>query len=73
MKVGNNTIKVALAALTLIGAAAQAQTIAVVTHGQANDAFWSVVKNGVEAAAKDTGVKVNYRAPESFDMVTMSH
>ena len=43
-----------------------------VTHGQANDAFWSVVKNGVEAAAKDSGAKVTYRAPESFDMVAMS-
>lgn len=61
---------VAVAACTL--GAAQAQNIAVVTHGQANDAFWSVVKNGVEAAAKDSGAKVTYRAPESFDMVAMS-
>jgi len=61
---------VAVAAFTL--GAAHAQNIAVVTHGQANDAFWSVVKNGVEAAAKDSGAKVTYRAPESFDMVAMS-
>lgn len=61
---------VAVAACTL--GAAHAQNIAVVTHGQANDAFWSVVKNGVEAAAKDSGAKVTYRAPESFDMVAMS-
>jgi len=60
------------AALSAACAWGQAQTIAVVTHGQANDAFWSVVKNGVEAAAKDAGVKVSYRAPESFDMVAMS-
>ena len=46
--------------------------IIVVTHGQANDPFWSVVKNGVEQAAKDTGVNVDYRAPETFDMVAMS-
>ena len=46
--------------------------IIVVTHGQANDPFWSVVKNGVEQAAKDTGVSVDYRAPETFDMVAMS-
>lgn len=61
---------VAVAAFTL--GAAHAQNIAVVTHGQANDAFWSVVKNGVETAAKDSGAKVTYRAPESFDMVAMS-
>ncbi len=63
---------VVVAAALLACASAQAQNIAVVTHGQANDAFWSVVKNGVEAAAKDSGAKVTYRAPESFDMVAMS-
>jgi len=62
----------AVAAAALACGLAQAQNIAVVTHGQANDAFWSVVKNGVEAAAKDAGVKVTYRAPETFDMVAMS-
>jgi len=43
----------------------------VVTHGQAADPFWSVVKNGVDLAAKQMGVKVEYRAPETFDMVQM--
>jgi simple sugar transport system substrate-binding protein len=47
-------------------------SIEVVTHGQASDPFWSVVKNGVEQAAKDQGVKVNYSAPDTFDMVKMS-
>jgi simple sugar transport system substrate-binding protein len=46
--------------------------ISVVTHGQASDPFWSVVKNGVDAAAKDTGNTVNYQAPQTFDMVEMS-
>jgi simple sugar transport system substrate-binding protein len=46
--------------------------IAVVTHGQASDTFWSVVKNGVDNAAKDTGVTVTYNAPQTFDMVAMS-
>ncbi|CDN55216.1 ABC transporter sugar-binding lipoprotein [Neorhizobium galegae bv. officinalis bv. officinalis str. HAMBI 1141] len=46
--------------------------IIAVTHGQANDPFWSVVKNGVTAGAKDAGVQVDYRAPETFDMVAMS-
>jgi simple sugar transport system substrate-binding protein len=46
--------------------------IEVVTHGQATDPFWSVVKNGVDAAAKDMGVSVNYSAPETFDMPKMA-
>src|ERR1700746_82604 len=46
--------------------------IIVVTHGQVSDSFWVVVKNGVEAAAKETSSAVDYRAPEKFDMVAMS-
>ncbi|MGX5802535.1 sugar ABC transporter substrate-binding protein [Bradyrhizobium sp. Arg314] len=53
-------------------ASAKDVKIVVVSHGQANDPFWSVVKNGVTAGAKDVGVKVDYRAPETFDMVAMS-
>jgi simple sugar transport system substrate-binding protein len=54
------------------GGAQGGLNIAVVTHGQASDPFWSVVKNGVDAAAKDTGNTVNYQAPQTFDMVEMS-
>ena len=43
-------------------------TIEVVVHGQASDPFWSVVANGVEAAANDLGVTANYRAPQSEDL-----
>jgi simple sugar transport system substrate-binding protein len=46
--------------------------IVVVTHGQVSDSFWLVVKNGVEAAAKETNSDVDYRAPEKFDMVALS-
>jgi simple sugar transport system substrate-binding protein len=46
--------------------------IVVVTHGQASDPFWSVVANGVKAAAQDEGVTAEYRAPQTFDMVAMS-
>lgn len=46
--------------------------IVVVTHGQAADPFWSVVKNGVDQAGKDMRVTVEYQAPASFDMVAMS-
>ena len=44
----------------------------VVTHGQASDPYWSVVQNGVNQAAKDMGVQVEYQAPDTFDMVAMS-
>lgn len=46
--------------------------IVVVSHGQASDPFWSVVKNGVDQAAKDMRVTVEYQAPGTFDMVAMS-
>lgn len=66
-------LKGALAAAALaIGTSAMAADIVVVSHGQANDPFWSVVKNGVDLAAKHTGATVSYRAPETFDMVAMS-
>jgi simple sugar transport system substrate-binding protein len=34
--------------------------IAVVTHGSAGDAFWSIVKNGVEKAGADMGDTISY-------------
>ncbi len=69
----NHTLKSTLAAAALaLATPAFATDIIVVSHGQASDPFWSVVKNGVERAAKDTGANVEYRAPETFDMVAMS-
>ena len=67
------TLKSAVAAAAMVIAGpALAQDIIVVSHGQANDPFWSVVKNGVDLAAQHTGANVEYRAPETFDMVAMS-
>lgn len=54
-------------------AANKEPTIIMVTHGQASDPFWSIVKNGAVQAGKDMHVRVQYRAPETFDMVQMSH
>lgn len=69
----NKLIKTAAFAAVLgFAAPACAQDILVVVHGQANDPFWSVVKNGVDAAAKDSGANVEFRSPETFDMVQMS-
>jgi simple sugar transport system substrate-binding protein len=45
---------------------------AVVTHGQASDPYWSVVQNGVNQAAKDMGVQVEYNSPDTYDMVKMA-
>ncbi|MET8340800.1 sugar ABC transporter substrate-binding protein [Streptosporangium canum] len=41
--------------------AAKAATFAVITHAGSGDAFWDVVKNGAEAAAKRYGATVNYQ------------
>ncbi|ALR78123.1 hypothetical protein AO703_18130 [[Enterobacter] lignolyticus] len=46
--------------------------IAFVTHGQAGDSYWNALKKGMEDAAKETGAKVSYQAPEAFDPIAMS-
>ena len=47
--------------------------IEIVTHGQAQDGFWGVVRNGVKAGGNDMGVTVNYNAPaQESDMPGMS-
>ena len=68
-----------VAAASLCAPAASAQIkeakdvhVIFVTHGQANDVYWSVVKNGVEAGQKAMGSQVEYHAPETFDMVQMA-
>jgi simple sugar transport system substrate-binding protein len=65
-----------LAGLMVFPAAVAAQDdevrIVVVSHGQASDPFWSVVKKGVDDAMADTGATVEYNAPPTFDMVAMS-
>ena len=40
-----------------------------VVHGSAADPYWSVVKRGVDDAAAMTGAKVEYYAPQVFDVV----
>jgi simple sugar transport system substrate-binding protein len=47
--------------------------IEIVTHGQAQDGFWGVVRNGVKAGAADMGVTATYSAPGAeSDMPGMS-
>ena len=46
--------------------------IAVVTHGQSSDTYWSVVKKGVDDAAALMGADVSYQAPQTTDYLAMS-
>lgn len=66
------------ATTALMAGAAQAQEteqeesrFVMVTHGIPSDPFWSVVKNGAEAAAETVGASLEYRAPSTFDMAKM--
>ncbi len=66
-----------LAGMTLLSAAsgmavADETRVVFVTHGQSGDPYWSVVKNGMDDAAKTLGVKAEYLAPETFDMAKMA-
>jgi simple sugar transport system substrate-binding protein len=43
----------------------------VVTHGQASSSFWTIVRNGVNAASRQTNVQVTYRSPDVYNVRTM--
>lgn len=51
---------------------AAAERIIMITHGQAADPYWNIVRNGAEEAARQVGVELDYRAPETFDMIRMA-
>lgn len=76
MKSLKRVIAVAAVAAGMVAGAASAAfaeyRFIYVSHGQANDSFHSVVKNAAMKAAQDLGVKLEYRSPETFDMVAMS-
>lgn len=62
-----------LTMLSAVAPMAAAETrVVFVTHGQSGDPYWSVVKNGMDDAAKTLGVKAEYLAPETFDMAKMA-
>lgn len=48
------------------------ERIILITHGQAADPYWNIVRNGAQEAAKQLGVALDYRAPETFDMIRMA-
>ena len=77
----SRTKMMALCALTLgLGTSLAAMPVsaeepvrlAVVTHGQSSDAYWGVVKKGVDDAAALMGAEVSYQAPQTTDMVAMA-
>ena len=41
--------------------------IAVVTHGEASDPFWAIVKKGIDQAAREMGATVSYNAPDVYE------
>jgi simple sugar transport system substrate-binding protein len=45
--------------------------IAVITHGQASDPIWAVVKRGIKDAERESSVAVSYRAPDTYDIDRM--
>jgi simple sugar transport system substrate-binding protein len=45
--------------------------IAVVTHGQAGNPFWLVVRNGIDAAARQVDASVTYRSPDTYSIARM--
>ena len=45
--------------------------IAVVTHATASSTFWSVVRNGVDDAARQMNVSVTYKSPDTFSVERM--
>src|ERR1700732_1208846 len=66
----------AFAVSLLVSATSLAQQkpkIIIVTHGQAADSFWLIVRNGAEAAAAETNSDVEYRSPDKFDLTAMAH
>ncbi len=46
--------------------------IAVVTHGPASSKFWAIIRNGVDSAARQLDVLVDYKSPDVFSVVRMS-
>lgn len=63
-----------LAAIVFFGTAQGQEKLrfVMVTHGAASDPFWATIKEGADRAAKEAGVELVYRAPETFDLAKMT-
>jgi simple sugar transport system substrate-binding protein len=47
--------------------------IVFISHGQAGDSFWEVVRRGAETAARETDSDLQYQSPAKFDLQAMAH
>ena len=56
----------AFVAWVMLSVSALAVDVIVVSHGQANDPFWSVAKNGVDKGCEDMGCLL-YTSPSPRD------
>jgi simple sugar transport system substrate-binding protein len=63
-----------LAGITFLGCAEAQPKIrfVMVTHGPASDPFWATIKSGADLAAKESGVELVYRAPDTFELSKMT-
>jgi len=50
-----------------VAGAAAKERIVVVTHGQASDPFWAVVRRGIDDAARELDIPVSYEALAEYD------
>jgi simple sugar transport system substrate-binding protein len=69
--VADGTSSMPAAAPGSAAARARGVRIYVVTHGQASSPFWAIVRNGVEAGARQMDVLVTYRAPDVYNLDKM--
>ena len=59
-------------ALTATTAAAEGERYILISHAPDSDSWWNTIKNGINLAAKQMGVKVEYRNPPTGDLADMA-
>lgn len=68
-------LSIALAAplaMTATTAAAEGERYILVSHAPDSDSWWNTIKNGINLAAKQMDVKVEYRNPPTGDLADMA-
>ena len=59
-------------AMTATTAAAEGERYILVSHAPDSDSWWNTIKNGINLAGKQMGVKVEYRNPPTGDLADMA-
>jgi simple sugar transport system substrate-binding protein len=59
-------------AMTATTAAAEGERYILVSHAPDSDSWWNTIKNGINLAAKQMDVKVEYRNPPTGDLADMA-